>query len=248
MTLFRTFSFLEMRSWTAVFLAAGLTGLSVLPASNTHADVFLLPNSSNNQARFNAATGAVAGTTAEGQTIRVGTTATNVEFVGYMIFDTTAFPTPGAVDLAELTYQTTYSTPSPASYLLYGVSLSALSLGANLSSNAERVTFDGALGGPSSSLIATIDTALTPAGVITFDVTSFVNSQRIGGNNFIAFAFQDPSPTIDGVFNTVQIYDSNDGGGVQNPQLELTVNPIPEPSSLMVFAGMGLCALVRRRK
>lgn len=219
-------------------LAAAAMSLAGMSATQVQADVITLANNTTVQGRINGNDFSQPGTISEGRTIRAGTTAGNAEFRGYMLFDTSSFLDP--VASAILSYETATPAGSPGSYEVYGVSVAA-GFDTAINTVGERTALFQAPGTVNATLLSTEASAV---GVVNIDVTAFLNAERGNGNNVVAFVFAEVAPSLNGVLDLIQIYDSNDPG-VQNPQLELTA--VPEPTSLALM-GLGALAMVRRRR
>ena len=97
-----------------------------------------------------------------------------------------------------------------------------------------------------------IETLVNPSlGVLTFDVTDFVNTERLAGNPIVGFVFEETGVSLDGVADLYQIFDSVGDSGL-DPTLTLSSRvaespAVPEPASAGLIA-LGTLVLLGARR
>lgn len=176
---------------------------------------------------------------AAGRSIRGGDNASNIVFEGFIIFDTSSVISSNVT--ATLIFGIGEVLGAPGDLEVYGVSSSVgFDSVADTQTEIDAVIADGGI------LLHTLSSPGT--GIQNLDVSSFIDSERNGGNDVVGFLYKATSIVANSTQDVYTIYDSNDTE-VENfttePLLELTV--IPEPSTA-ILAGLGLMGVCFRRR
>lgn len=189
--------------------------------------------------------------TGDNKGVRAGTNPGNTVFAGFTIFDISSVTE--TVTDGDLTLFLEDKIGDLSNLELIGVSESSDFSNGLLDDSTEALNFFGATG---TLIESRASSAFTADTIVSWDVASFVEARRQAGDTYIAFRFQETSPSNgDSGLDQYQFLRTNDtfgsGNSIAANWPTLTLTTIPEPSTyamLLTLPIVGLLIAKRRRQ